>query len=103
MNQTVLNVNVRRARFKIPISFGVSTTSSFVQKVDVFEKQRTTTDWVAIKNGLMNMNYNASAPHSFLNTYNEFSSTIQNIEFNCDDEAASYGCIYYLFDRGRKF
>lgn len=54
----------------------------------------------------MNMNYNASAPHSFLNTYNEFSIlnfTIQNIGFNCGDEAASYGCTYYLFDRGRKF
>lgn len=52
MNQTVLNVNVRRVCFKIPISFGVSTTSSFVQKVDVFEKQRTTTDRVAIKTDL---------------------------------------------------
>lgn len=52
MNQTVLNVNVRRARFKIPISFGVSTTSSFVQKVAVFEKQRTTTVRVTIKTDL---------------------------------------------------
>lgn len=49
------------------------------------------------------MNYNASAPHSFLNTYDEFSSTIQNIGFNCGDETASYGRTYYVFDRGRRF